>query len=365
MFGVRGVQLNRICDCLRAIVRHRLGEHETASFLCLHAAYGIGSQLPPHPVEAALCRVAATRVGVNVERLLAPPIVDRAYRAGYDRAIDMVIIDARRGETNRAYGLFEHTLSQWHETWLPLRRDDAFKSAVALLGRRGNATLEVYDAVAARQCDHAARISDQLVAEYPEDFRSYWLRGFAHAKLAEQHAYHRESEQCVTAIGVAVEALSKSIALEPKQCRSHALLASLRGNAPIVNQRNPQEAIELARQALSNIFGSHQARIALGVAKYRLRDWAGAAAELEAYENYVLETSALHSWEPCSSAGYVQAMAYWRLGNREKAVMVFNETSAELTKYSAFDDYESIRLRQEAESLLGGNDSENANNNNE
>jgi eukaryotic-like serine/threonine-protein kinase len=126
--------------------------------------------------------------------------------------------------------------------------------------------------------------------------------------------------------------------------RTRANLARVLVTCPDPGARDPSRACRLAEQAVNQ--GPHEERYwgILGLARYRAGDWKSAAAALE---------KARELRQGADGAdGFFLAMAYWRLGEKERAREVYDRVRLWAEKNKP-NDVDAHRFRAEAAALLG------------
>jgi tetratricopeptide (TPR) repeat protein len=104
----------------------------------------------------------------------------------------------------------------------------------------------------------------------------------------------------------------------------------------------PKQAVVLAGEAIARAPRSAAAWHALGLASYRAGAWQAAVATLEGSPHLDGGNEA--------PAGFVLAMAHWRLGDREKARQWYDRADRRL---GSQPNEEGLRLRAEAARLMG------------
>jgi Flp pilus assembly protein TadD len=114
---------------------------------------------------------------------------------------------------------------------------------------------------------------------------------------------------------------------------------------PASAPRYADTALELARRAVALRPESPDSENTLGVARYRAGDWQGAIETLTKAEEMAPD-------RPLRFNGFFLAMAYWQLGHRDNARRSYDRSVTWMEK-NARSDAELIRIRAEAEALLG------------
>ncbi|MHC4338903.1 MAG: protein kinase domain-containing protein [Planctomycetota bacterium] len=142
----------------------------------------------------------------------------------------------------------------------------------------------------------------------------------------------------------AIRACGEAIRLDPEYAHCMETLAWIYTNCPQANLRNPAKAVEIA-QRLGTIksYPAADASQILGIAKYRMRDYRGATAELG---RSVQLRGGGDAWD-----WYFLAMANWQTGNQKFARRWLAKASA----WSQENDPKDPRLhqfREEAEAMV-------------
>ncbi len=105
-------------------------------------------------------------------------------------------------------------------------------------------------------------------------------------------------------------------------------------------------AVRLSRAAVAAAPDIKGFRSTLGVVLYRDGDWAGAVDELERSVRLDPEDRSY------GNSGFVLAMAYWRRGDAQRALMAYDRSVAWMAAQVP-DESEAQRFRAEAEALIG------------
>jgi tetratricopeptide (TPR) repeat protein len=137
-------------------------------------------------------------------------------------------------------------------------------------------------------------------------------------------------------------------------------LAELLATASDVSLRDPPRALELAKKAVDATQdptnpsrGTHVEALATrGIAHYRTGDWNGAAADLEKAIGLRTPDLAQNSAANNTCNGFYLAMAYWQLGDKERARQWFAR-SVKWMEEGKVDFAVVKRSRAEAAALLG------------
>ena len=115
--------------------------------------------------------------------------------------------------------------------------------------------------------------------------------------------------------------------------------------------RDPHRAIELANELIRNSPKVRDVWTTLGVAHYRAGAWNDAIAALEKSE-----AEAVASGRFTAVNGYFLAMAYWRLGEKEKGREWYAKALQSVETASQPAGGELALFRSEASDLLGISD---------
>jgi eukaryotic-like serine/threonine-protein kinase len=124
-------------------------------------------------------------------------------------------------------------------------------------------------------------------------------------------------------------------------------LAQLLATVSDVKSRDPQQAIELATQAVEKSPKTADYRGTLGIARYRTGDWKGAIADLEQAISLGKPDDPVNA-----NQGFFLAMAHWQLGDKAKAREWFDKAVQWMEKGKK-DDADLKCFRAEAAELLG------------
>jgi tetratricopeptide (TPR) repeat protein len=133
----------------------------------------------------------------------------------------------------------------------------------------------------------------------------------------------------------------------PDTLRTMSILAWFLATESEVRFRDPPRAVELAAKAAELLPPPANPWGTLGTARYRSGDWKGAISDLE-------KAIGLRSPDDPFNAsnGFVLAMAYWQLGEKDKARAWFDKSVVRMDK-SLQENAELKRFRAEAAQLLG------------
>jgi tetratricopeptide (TPR) repeat protein len=108
-------------------------------------------------------------------------------------------------------------------------------------------------------------------------------------------------------------------------------LAWALATSPDAKLRDPKRAVELATQAVAGVkAGTRQQHTylnTLGTARYRASDWKGAIADLEQALGLRKPDDPLNAYD-----GFILAMAYWQLGDKDQARAWFDKAAAGWTR---------------------------------
>ncbi len=127
-------------------------------------------------------------------------------------------------------------------------------------------------------------------------------------------------------------------------------LAWLLATASDVPCRNPQRAVELAKEVVEYAPRRGDWWNTLGAAYYRADDWKNAVTALE-------KSLELSPKESVADNGFFLAMAHWRLGGKEQARQWYGKAAAWMEKNRSTDG-ELLQFRAEAATLLGLRDTD-------
>jgi tetratricopeptide (TPR) repeat protein len=113
----------------------------------------------------------------------------------------------------------------------------------------------------------------------------------------------------------------------------------------LISTGRPDDAVQLAEEAVTASPRESGCWQTLGVARYRAGNWKGA---VEAFEK-AKEIGQEKTLEP--GAEFIRAMALWRLGERDRARESYTQAIANLEKEKTKDE-KLLRLREEAAALM-------------
>src|SRR5262249_4505609 len=184
---------------------------------------------------------------------------------------------------------------------------------------------------------------DEAIAEYRKvielDPKSQFAAGayFSLGKALEEQGKLDETLAC----------FRKAVELDPSLALAHSCLAWLLTNCREAKLRDTPGGLEAAQKAVEVAPQSALAWAMLGWAHYRAGDW---KASIEALE----KSCALDDSPKGGDAGQwlFLAMAYWKLGEKEKA-REWYDRAAEWTDKHAPNNKDYPRFRAEAAELLG------------
>jgi tetratricopeptide (TPR) repeat protein len=155
----------------------------------------------------------------------------------------------------------------------------------------------------------------------------------------------------------ALHDLSKGLELEPDAASAQNYLAWFLATCPETRLRDPQRAVQLAGKAVRAEPENGKYRTTLGAALYRIGNYKGAAAALQAAEKLLQGAAGFNLW--LGRALFFQAMTQQRLGNGKEAHQTYDRSLAWLeTKRKALDEdpmlaVELRRFQAEVEGMLG------------
>jgi serine/threonine protein kinase/tetratricopeptide (TPR) repeat protein len=135
----------------------------------------------------------------------------------------------------------------------------------------------------------------------------------------------------------------------PDTLNSMQNLASLLATASDVKLRDPPRAVELAKKVVALKPKQPGAWGALGSARYQTGDWKGASADLEK----AIGLRRPDDRGPNADEGFFLAMAYWKMGEKDKARQCFARTAQEMDKSAQKETPRLKMIRAEAAELLG------------
>jgi tetratricopeptide (TPR) repeat protein len=180
-----------------------------------------------------------------------------------------------------------------------------------------------------QQWQEAVRANDKAIALNPRSAAAWGDRGIAHAAVG----------QCDKASAD----FSKALQLDPKNAGANNAFAWLLANHPDPKKRDPQRAVQLARQAVERSPANGDYWSTLGAAYYRAGAWKEAVTALE--KSIQLRKGAN------SFQWFFLAMAHHQLGHTEDARKYFDQAVQWMQKHQP--EYEELRrFRAEAAALL-------------
>jgi serine/threonine protein kinase/Tfp pilus assembly protein PilF len=137
--------------------------------------------------------------------------------------------------------------------------------------------------------------------------------------------------------------------LSPKTVETQKLMNSfawMLATAADAKYRDPKRAADLAMEVVLHAPQSSEKWTTLGVAYYRTGDWKNAIASLEKSE-----TLAPVGFTAANS--FFEAMAYWQLGDKERARTSYERATIAMPTSSGMSQQELARFRVETVKLLG------------
>jgi len=149
----------------------------------------------------------------------------------------------------------------------------------------------------------------------------------------EMHAYYAKAHDCLTEVAH----------LSPQDPRRTYSLAWFLVNCPDATYRNPKRAVELAKQAVTWAPQDGTAWYWLGITAYRAGHWKEAITALDKAMELLKQSD--------GSDRLFLAMAYWQLGDKQKARQWYDQAAAWMEKNKSPSVVRD--LRSEAAALLG------------
>jgi len=141
-----------------------------------------------------------------------------------------------------------------------------------------------------------------------------------------------------------VSALRQAVDLDAAQAEANDRLALLLATSWDPRVRDPAAAVESGKRAVKLAPTNGSFWNTLGIAQFRAGDWRAAAE--------ALETARELSGGRNHADLFILAMAYWRMGDKEKARREYEEAVRELEKDRAGKAAQAC-CRDEAAALLG------------
>jgi tetratricopeptide (TPR) repeat protein len=154
----------------------------------------------------------------------------------------------------------------------------------------------------------------------------------------------QQTEAAAAAFGKAAAGFKRAL----EQSRNFITLNSLawmRASCPDLRFRNTTEAFQLAQEAVSRSMVCPDCWNTLGVASFRKGDWQAAVDALKEAVRYRGGVGEITDW-------YFLAMAYWQLGEKQKASVWYNKALAAPEPVTLSGE-PTAWLRREAETLMG------------
>jgi tetratricopeptide (TPR) repeat protein len=183
---------------------------------------------------------------------------------------------------------------------------------------------------------------DKLAADFPEEPAYRHDLGLAHNLLGLALHNSGRRRDARAEFRMAVAHYRQALARKP-DFRTPNDLSWLLATCPQKEFRDPVEAVQLAEKAARQNPGCGAVWNTLGVARYR-------AGKFEASVAALRESMRLRSGGD-SSDWFFLAMAYWRLGDRERALYWYERALQEIQRDPLCEPLG--RYRQEAEAVLG------------
>jgi serine/threonine protein kinase/Flp pilus assembly protein TadD len=287
----RGVELMKQDLFDEAIACFRLAIHLKPEFFVFHMYLGIALAKNDQLDEAIASHQEAIRLRPNE-----------------------AVCHFRLGNARRMNGDLDGAIACWRQA-LQLNKNDT--SSLNNLG------LALKDK---GQLDEAIAFRRRLLELDNKDLYSYNELGWMLAKNGQ--------------FDEAIGAYQKAIQLKPDLAPCLNNLASLLADSPDLCLRDPAQAVELAKKAVELAPYNSAPWSILGVARYRTGEWQGA---IEAFEK--------SNQIAGRRGGFFLAMAYWQLGNTEKAGQCFYQAVEGMDENKPKDE-DSRRNRAEAAALL-------------
>jgi tetratricopeptide (TPR) repeat protein len=178
---------------------------------------------------------------------------------------------------------------------------------------------------------------NEAITHYREAIRREPVFALAHFNLGTARVDQEKYDE-------AIRCYREAIRLKPDYAAAHNNLAWLRATCPNVTYRDPREALSHAKTLIKLAPGDGGAWNTLGVAQYCNGEWKAAIEALT-------KSIRLHKGGE-SLDFFFLAMAYWQLGDKEKARTRYDQAVAWMDKNKP-QDKELSRLRAEAAALLG------------
>jgi serine/threonine protein kinase/Flp pilus assembly protein TadD len=206
-----------------------------------------------------------------------------------------------------------------------------YRTVIELDPKNGEAHLYLGNALYnKKQRDEAIREFRTAIELDPKNF-------LAHNNLGVALSMKNEWDEAIREFRTAIE-------FDPKYTWAHNYLAWLLATCPVLNLRDPQRAVELAKRAVELAPTDGNYWNTLGVAYYRNGQW---KATIQA-----LKKSMDLRKGGTSADFFFLAMAHWQLGEKEQARQWYDRAMRWMEKNQSKND-ELHRFRSEAAELLG------------
>jgi tetratricopeptide (TPR) repeat protein len=196
----------------------------------------------------------------------------------------------------------------------------------------------------------AGELSEKLAARYPTRSVYSFYGGYWHSALGSLLTATGRSAEAGVAYRRAVALYGAALDRDPNHVHSLNNVAWLLATCPDASVRDAARAAELARKAI-DLAPPRPDYLwnTLGLARYRAGDWKAAVAALE-------KSMALFAARPEpdrmeSYSTFFLAMAYWQLGDKQKAREWLDRAVRWMEQYRPADE-ELRRFRAEAAALL-------------
>jgi tetratricopeptide (TPR) repeat protein/predicted Ser/Thr protein kinase len=329
---------------------HYLGEYRTAAEQCEAARSLYARHLDPdHPdILTSMDRLAMSyrELGrlLDALKLREETLALRRGKLGpghpdtlgsmYSLADSYLVLD----RLPEALKLYEETLALQKAKLGPdhpdtLRSMNSLAGTYDQLGRRAEALKLREETLALQQA--------KLGPDHPDTLRSMSSLASSYADLGRLPEALKLSEETL--------ALQKAKLgpVHPDTLRTMSILAWFLATASDARFRDPPRAVELAAKAAELLPPPANPWGTLGTARYRTGDWKGAIADLE-------KAIGLRNPDHPHNAhnGFVLAMAYWQLGEKDKARAWFDKSTVRMAK-GLQENAELKRFRAEAAQLVG------------
>jgi serine/threonine protein kinase len=196
----------------------------------------------------------------------------------------------------------------------------------------------------------AGQVAEQLAARFPGRTAHRFFVAYWYDRLGSLLIAAGQTADASSAFARAAAGYRAVLEQDPNHVASLNNLAWLLTTCPAEGMRDGQQAVVLARRALSLAPKPDYIWNTLGLAHYRAGDWPAAIAALEKSRELYAVRPEGNRMESFST--FFLAMVHWQKGDRETARRWYDQAVRWMEQYRPRDE-ELGRIRAEAAALLG------------